>query len=659
MNKKILLSVLVCLLVSAHFYGQILQVSHGTLLQEEHWAVAEDAAQPMNPYIVIGNATTLNGQKKIWISSYSPLCRLVTSSLASNNRDMIARDISIAPPDPANPANHTYYITGITDVNGMNQMFVARIDLNGALLWIKVNPIAFAEAREMEGVAVVTEPVTNDVVVLGITRHNLPPLGAQVVLSRFNPAGVMIWSNIYATPGNWIPREIDLGPGMPQALMGDFVITGEMTETAGALPQTFAARYNGAGAELWRNLYPAIPGFEVHGDAGYDVVYEPVTGNFCVAGVVQTAAVRAAATSTPYILNITPGGLLAASSVYLNPGNTPMGLYPRSVSLGRNAGEVIFAGPHFITGTPGRTFYASLPTIAPPGAGLFADYAWLATANSVPQPFIFYDAQPEDILSTNQLGTPGNIISTNGIPGAFGAGDGHLLRTDALGRTPASCPERLLPHITVSSLTNISITRQEISIPEWVVSDAVKENYPIQELFCETLSPVTLTNFSATKKVNSVLLHWTTSHETRFGHFEVERSIDGTGFVQFASISAAGGTTGMNYTASDDHPVLGMNYYRLKMVNTNGTFIYSNIIKAGFSEKNRVQILPNPATAYFVVTGTEAYNTVQVCELSGSVVRTLKKTINGRYPVSGLSKGLYIIRLTGGEEMITQKLVIQ
>lgn len=480
MKKKLLLSFLSVWCMMFTFYGQPYQVSTGTRDNpEEKWAFVEDPA--VNGYVAIGNAT-VNGQSQLWISSYAGNGAILTTNVARVDRDLIARDIAIAPYDPV--YRNTYYVTGWTNVNGINQMFVGRIDLNGVFLWFQVNPF-FSEAEEMEGVAVTTEPNSGDAIFLGIAYWRGLPTGPQVTLSRFAPNGGLIWSRIYLERGEWMPREITRG-GDPAAGTEEYVITGEWRESADALSQTFAAQYNGAGAEIWRFLYPCTAANPYYGDAGYDVVFEPRTGNYCIVGVVQTGPLRASLNSTPYILNVNPNGVLVTSTAYFDPNYRPLGMYPRCVALGELHGEVVFAGPYYPDNT---TFFGKLPTIAPPGAGLFMHYPWVATANSVPQPFILNDAWPEDIRYTSLTNVRGYIISTNGIPGAHGANDGHFIRPDVNGRTPADCPEKIIPHRYKESREYRPMYHEPVYLPEWRNVDTREDRYPVDQKFCQNAPP--------------------------------------------------------------------------------------------------------------------------------------------------------------------------
>lgn len=487
--RKIILLLLtaVCLVFATH--AQRYQVTTGTSAAENQWAVVEDPA--IGGYVEIGNVT-IGAISQLWISSYAPNGTVLTSNRVTNNRNMIARDISIA---PLHPTGNTYYVTGWTQIQPVaggpfvNQMFVGRINLAGVFIWYQEAPFG-GNGNHKEGVAIVTEPATGDAVALGIVQWAGGggfPAGPRVFLTRFTPPGGILWTNTYNLPGNWMPREIDLGVPAPGCAVagppGNFIVTGEAVVPPVAVPQTFAAVYNGAGIECWRNLYPAAaPAIPTpFGDAGYDVVFHPQTGNYCVAGVAQTGAVRAAATSTPYFLNITPAGVLVASSVYSTPALQPLGLYPRCISLGPNPGQVVYAGPDF---GAGRTFWGMLPGIAPFPAGPLNNYAGLATANSVAQPFVLNDAWPEDILYT-ALGTiPGYLVSTNAVPGAFGAGDGHFIRTNLAGQTPDSCRETRKTNRPNNSLKNTPQNAVVIPWQGWGNVPTILNKHNVQQQFC-------------------------------------------------------------------------------------------------------------------------------------------------------------------------------
>ncbi len=489
--KKFLLSSIVFICCMSSIYAQRFQVATGTPFNDEKWAVVEDAA--INRYVVIGNTSNSDGFSTLWISSYTPAGVLMTSSISNNGKRMIARDISLAPVDSSNDNNRTYYVTGWTQGSGPHQMFVGRMTLSGAFLWYQESPVpGTTQGNDEEGVAIVTAP-NGDAVAVGhilMPPQGSIPAGPRIMLQRFSPTGIVRWSNVYNQEGNWKVRELANGvpaPGCapsPTTLPGEFVITGEVivsSVTGASTPRTFAAVYNGAGTECWRNQYPTttVSSSNITGDAGYDVFYRAATGNYLIAGVAQMGSGRAVPTSTPYFVEVSPAGALVSAAIYTKTDNSPLGLYPRCVAKGRATADIVCAGPDFADGNP---FFMRIVGVGT--AGTLYRYPGLATANSVPQPFWLDDAQPEGILYTALPGvTQGYLISTNAIPGVFGGSDGHLIKTDIFGKTPTDCHEVAILHKS----TTAGVLIQSSSIPsplQWNPFQVSNNFLQVQQQFC-------------------------------------------------------------------------------------------------------------------------------------------------------------------------------
>ncbi|HEX8316181.1 MAG TPA: T9SS type A sorting domain-containing protein, partial [Flavisolibacter sp.] len=112
--------------------------------------------------------------------------------------------------------------------------------------------------------------------------------------------------------------------------------------------------------------------------------------------------------------------------------------------------------------------------------------------------------------------------------------------------------------------------------------------------------PLDLITFSGALQNNITMLKWTTENETNASHFVVERSIDGSSFTSIGNVKANGITERSNYSFPDAQ-VLSLNtdvvYYRLKMVDQNNEFKYSNVITITISDNNSiVTASPNPVT---------------------------------------------------------------
>jgi hypothetical protein len=77
------------------------------------------------------------------------------------------------------------------------------------------------------------------------------------------------------------------------------------------------------------------------------------------------------------------------------------------------------------------------------------------------------------------------------------------------------------------------------------------------------------------------------------------------------------------------------------------------------NRKYNISILPNPAQSYFTITGAFAYHTIAITDVSGRVLKQLKKQPNDRYEIAGMAKGVYFIRLINEKETTAVKLIVE
>lgn len=113
--------------------------------------------------------------------------------------------------------------------------------------------------------------------------------------------------------------------------------------------------------------------------------------------------------------------------------------------------------------------------------------------------------------------------------------------------------------------------------------------------------PVTYLNFDVTKNTNRNTLHWSTASETNSDVFEIQRSVDLTNFSSIGIIKAAGFSNEIiNYQFDDFLPFYGEIYYRLKQIDFNGDFSYSEIKAINSNTKNKISFYPNPVNNKFL-----------------------------------------------------------
>lgn len=112
-----------------------------------------------------------------------------------------------------------------------------------------------------------------------------------------------------------------------------------------------------------------------------------------------------------------------------------------------------------------------------------------------------------------------------------------------------------------------------------------------------TTLPVSLTQFTAQKNAEQVLLKWTTANEQDNKGFAVERSSNGSSFSSIGYVQAKGNgnsTTIQEYSFTDANPLPGRNFYRLQQQDVNGTIAYSMVKQINFNKSFAVVLYPNP-----------------------------------------------------------------
>ncbi|MEM7103708.1 MAG: LamG-like jellyroll fold domain-containing protein [Bacteroidota bacterium] len=102
--------------------------------------------------------------------------------------------------------------------------------------------------------------------------------------------------------------------------------------------------------------------------------------------------------------------------------------------------------------------------------------------------------------------------------------------------------------------------------------------YQFQFPGCSPVLPIELLEFKATEDNGNVKLDWVTENEINSRHFEIEHAPDAINFTNLGTIEAAGfSNQPLSYQFVDSQPKTGANYYRLKLVDQDGSFQYSNV----------------------------------------------------------------------------------
>ena len=183
--------------------------------------------------------------------------------------------------------------------------------------------------------------------------------------------------------------------------------------------------------------------------------------------------------------------------------------------------------------------------------------------------------------------------------------------------------------------------------------------------------PVKLISFSGRLNGTRTDLNWVTANELNTKQFEVERSGDGQNFTKIAAVNARGNSnTPTSYDLVDPTPLQGVNYYRLRMVDIDGKFEYSQIviIRIDNSVQLITKVAPNPFTGKIDVYLTLTHNTpvdFRFIDINGRMV--FSKSVKGLkgfnwFTINDLDRlpsAPYMLHIKTDDAMIVEKLIKQ
>lgn len=173
--------------------------------------------------------------------------------------------------------------------------------------------------------------------------------------------------------------------------------------------------------------------------------------------------------------------------------------------------------------------------------------------------------------------------------------------------------------------------------------------------------PVTLESFNASIDAGSVQLTWKTSNEIGLNRYEVERSNDGISFQYMGSVTASHANT-YSFT---DHKITGEDYYyRIKMIDLDGTYKLSHIVSIKGQLNVDIKTVPNPVRNNLLVYHPKASGdgTLEIRDAKGLLMKYNKipvNTVATSVDMSSLSSGLYYVTYKAGNVMISKRIVKQ
>lgn len=188
--------------------------------------------------------------------------------------------------------------------------------------------------------------------------------------------------------------------------------------------------------------------------------------------------------------------------------------------------------------------------------------------------------------------------------------------------------------------------------------------YQIDNLVIGTLDavqlPVTLLDFRAALLDRDVQLNWQTASEKNSSYFEIERSLDGKHFVTLGQVPAAGNSHVLKVYAYADPEVTELMtpalYYRLRMVDIDGTYEYSpvRVVEIANIFREFITVSPNPFNDQLLLQVQPGHGDLLYMELldqKGAMIFRRQQALpagNSKIRINsleGLSSGMYFLKV--------------
>jgi hypothetical protein len=176
--------------------------------------------------------------------------------------------------------------------------------------------------------------------------------------------------------------------------------------------------------------------------------------------------------------------------------------------------------------------------------------------------------------------------------------------------------------------------------------------------------PVKLARFELKKLENTVSLIWQTSEQQDAAYFDIERSQDGINWMQIGTELVQEGSERKltNYQHEDVSPLLGVSYYRLKMVDLDGSSAYSTIRNIRFDHANEsvVYTYPNPAHDVLKISkiNPQDVSSISIFNQNGLLMQAQNTYSVEGIDIRSLPSGIYILRIQEANQKVSNHKIV-
>ncbi len=201
----------------------------------------------------------------------------------------------------------------------------------------------------------------------------------------------------------------------------------------------------------------------------------------------------------------------------------------------------------------------------------------------------------------------------------------------------------------------------------WISFSGHDLNFKLTGSGTESPLPIELISFESKLIDAQVKLIWQTASEVDNKGFEIQRSRAMKTWETLYFVEGSGTSVVINsYKFIDERPLYGTNYYRLKQIDFDGSYEYSDALSVDFNNRDikPFQLYPNPVTnGELILSFHKDFNETSTFALYSPTGQLIlkRKTINPKetVDVKGLNTGIYRLELTNGHEVWQELIVIQ
>lgn len=180
-----------------------------------------------------------------------------------------------------------------------------------------------------------------------------------------------------------------------------------------------------------------------------------------------------------------------------------------------------------------------------------------------------------------------------------------------------------------------------------------------------SMLPVKLIGFHVDNSNSTVILKWSTLTEMNNDKFEIQASTDGIQFMTIGEVQGQGSNLHRQDYSFELLGNTGIWYYRLKQIDYDATYAYSNIVRYEHRTATKGNLFPNPCSTGFVFVELESYeeNTaIRVFDVMGKLklqtIATFDTDARIGIDLTGFEAGVYFISVGSGLHSVPQRLVL-